>query len=85
MIVPGKVRVPCRSTLKEFSTDGPNKGKSVWVRAREIFEARMKRSNRQFGDSPSPTGPTTAWLQKTYNKSYTACGASGMSGGGSCI
>ena len=79
----GSCAVPINA--ERFSTDGPNQGKSVWVRARAVFEERMTKAGRQFGESPSNTGPTTAWLQKNYHASYNACGASGMSGGGSCI
>lgn len=79
----GSCAVPINA--ERFSTDGPNQGKSVWVRAREVFEHRMKESNRQVLPSPSPVGPTLAWLQANYSADYTACGASGMSGGGSCI
>lgn len=45
----------------------------------------MTKTGRQFGASPSPVGPTAAWLKENYDPEYTACGASGMSGGGSCI
>ena len=79
----GSCAVPINA--ERFSTDGPNQGKSVWKRARQIFEQRMRKANRQFGDAPSAVGPTTDWLKKTYNPDYHACGASGMSGGGSCI
>ena len=50
-----------------------------------MFEQRLKAANRQVLPSPSATGPTLAWLQANYSADYTACGASGMSGGGSCI
>lgn len=79
----GSCAVPINA--ERFSTDGPNRGKGVWLRARAVFEARMTKANRQFGPSPSPVGPTTAWLKANVNPDYTACGASGMSGGGSCI
>lgn len=79
----GSCAVPINA--ERFSTDGPNQGKSVWMRARVVFEEKMKKANRQFGESPSKVGPTTAWLQANYNPDYNACGASGMSGGGSCI
>lgn len=79
----GSCAVPINA--ERFSTDGPNQGKGVWKRARKVFEDKMKRAKRQYGDSPSAVGPTTAWLKETYNPNYTACGASGLSGGGSCI
>lgn len=79
----GSCAVPINA--ERFSTDGPNRGKSVWLRARALFEARMKKAQRQFGPSPMPKGPTGQWLQDASGGSYTACGASGMSGGGSCV
>ena len=81
----GSCAVPINA--ERFSTDRekPHQGQSVWVRARQVFEQKMKDAGRQFGPSPSPTGPTTKWLKETYNPNYTACGASGLSGGGSCI
>jgi hypothetical protein len=79
----GSCAVPINA--ERFSTNGPNQGQSVWVRARAVFEQRMKAANRQVLPSPSATGPTLAWLQANYSADYTACGASGMSGGGSCI
>jgi hypothetical protein len=79
----GSCAVPINA--ERFSTDGDNQGKGVWLKAREVFEKKMKKANRQVGPSPSAVGPTTAWLQQNYDANYTACGASGMSGGGSCI
>lgn len=79
----GSCAVPINA--ERFSTEGPNKGKSVWLRARRIFEEKMDRARRQYGPSPMPFGPSHEWLQENVNKNYTACGASGMSGGGSCI
>jgi len=79
----GSCAVPINA--ERFSTNGPNQGKSVWLRARELFEQRMAAANRQVLPSPSKVGPTAAWLQENYSPDYTACGASGMSGGGSCI
>lgn len=79
----GSCGVPINA--ERFSTNGPNQGESVWVRARALFEKRMKEANRQVLPSPSPVGPTQAWLATHYDPDYVACGASGMSGGGSCI
>lgn len=79
----GSCAVPINA--ERFSTDGPNQGKSVWLRARVIFEERMTKTGRTFGPSPSSVGPTKAWLLANYDKDYYACGASGMSGGGGCI
>jgi hypothetical protein len=96
----GSCAVPINA--ERISTDGPNQGKSVWLRARQIFEERMKRAKRTFGPAPqhlstgvggvydttiynTAEGPPTAWLDATMPGGYTACGASGLSGGGSCI
>jgi hypothetical protein len=85
---------------ERISTDGPNQGKSVWMRARALFEERMHQAQRTFGEAPkqlstgvvsdttiynTTEGPPTAWLDATMPGGYTACGASGLSGGGSCI
>jgi hypothetical protein len=78
----GSCAVPINA--ERFSTEGLNKGKSVWKRARAIFEERMDNANRQYGPSPMHGGPTFNYLRKNYNPSYVACGASGLSGGGSC-
>lgn len=76
----GSCATPINS--ERFSTVGPNKNKSVWKRARKIFEERMEKTGRQYGPSPFAEGPPAWWLHSVG--SYTACGASGMSGGGSC-
>jgi len=79
----GSCAVPINA--ERFSTEGKNKGLSVWGRARAIFEERMDNANRQYGASPMAHGPTLKYLQKDYSGSYVACGASNLSGGGSCI
>ncbi|MBC7774731.1 MAG: hypothetical protein H7246_04770 [Phycisphaerae bacterium] len=79
----GSCAVPINA--ERFSTEGDNRGQSVWLRARKVFEAKMDAAGRQYGPSPMPNGPTTAWLKTNYNSAFVACGASGMSGGGSCI
>lgn len=79
----GSCSVPINA--ERFSTVGPNKGQGVWRRARQLFEARMHKARRQFGPSPKPNGPTGQWLQDMSGGNYAACGASGMSGGGSCV
>ncbi len=79
----GSCAVPINA--ERFSTEGPNKGKSVWGRAREVFEEKMTDANRQFGPSPMENGPTKEHLVNNYSGGYVACGASGLSGGGSCI
>jgi hypothetical protein len=63
---------------ERFSTDGPNAGKSVWVRAREVFKQiypslrlevidnnPMVRPPEELGPVPRPfeeTGPTYLWI-----------------------
>ncbi len=81
---------------ERFSTMGENQGKSVWVRAREIFEAETYPNLRKKNPSlpatppsvPHPNlfqyGPTIQWIQNYSGQGMTACGASGMSGAGSC-
>lgn len=81
---------------ERFSTDGHNRGKSVWLRAREVFteqtwpELRKKDASLP-GQPPEPPhpelfqyGPTIEWIQEYSGHGMTACGASGMSGAGSC-
>lgn len=49
----------CASPINEsrvFSA-GPYKGKSVWMRARKLFEARMYEAGLPFGPSPGPGYP----------------------------
>jgi hypothetical protein len=78
----GSCAVPINA--ERFSTEGLNKGKSVWKRARQIFEERMDKANRQFGPSPLEGGPTNLYLKENYNAHYVACGSSGLSGAGTC-
>jgi hypothetical protein len=67
----------CASPIQmgRLSTLGPNKDKSVWERARLLFEERMKAVEREFGPAPFPEGPTTFWLQSLGP--FDACGSSG--------
>jgi hypothetical protein len=60
---------------ERFSTQGDNKGKSVWVRARELFEARLTKEQREFMPSPFPKGPPTKWLLE--QGPFDGCGSSG--------
>jgi hypothetical protein len=81
---------------ERFSSDGPNRGKSVWVRAREVFAAKTWPTLRQKNPSlpPAPPalphpelfqyGPTIEWIEDYSGEGMTACGASGMSGAHSC-
>lgn len=59
-----------------FVTQGPNKGQSVWLIARALFEKRMKASNRSFGKSPMEYGPTLEWLGNNIGVG-SSCGYSG--------
>jgi hypothetical protein len=79
---------------ERFSTDGPNRGKSVWLRAREIFTNETWPKLREKNPAlpavpPLPNkifeyGPTIEWIQDYSQEGMTACGSSGMSGAGSC-
>ena len=105
---------------ERFSTTAPtaaeikdgmenNRGKSVWARARAVFEERWELSpkaeggipvgdvgapgtrpshaKKKLGPAPAPftnTGPTQFWIKQYSGNCMTACGASGMSGFGSC-
>ncbi len=85
---------------ERFSTDGPNRGKSVWLRARAVFEEKVWPSLRENNPSlpahtpPVPgteahphlfaNGPTIEWIEEYSGQGMTACGSSGMSGAGSC-
>ncbi|HYO64411.1 MAG TPA: hypothetical protein VER08_12320 [Pyrinomonadaceae bacterium] len=62
---------------ERFSTQGENKGKSVWVLARKLFEERMRKAKRSFGPSPNPCGPPQAWLEQTVPGGYDSCGSAG--------
>lgn len=81
---------------ERFSTDGPNRGKGVWVRAREVFAEKtwpaLKKDNPALPAKPPKVpypklfqyGPTIQWIQDYSGEGMTACGSSGMSGAGSC-
>ncbi len=81
---------------ERFSSDGANAGKSVWLRARQVFlEKRWPAIARERGldphqlpEPPHPAlfanGPTFAWVSQNPDAGMTACGASGMSGANSC-
>jgi hypothetical protein len=80
--------------------NGPNQGKSVWKRAREVFEANWAQKREELRDgvsieqplpatlgaSPDPNGPSYYWISNdtVERGNMTACGASGMSGAGGC-
>ena len=83
---------------ERFSTDGANRGKSVWVRARAVFTRDvwpgLDPKNGKHPTTPPAVpgatdnpdlfqyGPTIEWMDASAG--MTACGASGMSGAGSC-
>lgn len=70
----GACAVPIQA--ERFSTQGDNKGKSVWVLARKLFEERMEKARRTFGPSPYECGPPQAWLVQSLG-SYDSCGSAG--------
>ncbi len=81
---------------ERFTTTGPNQGKSVWARAREVFEQNWPEIRKnipdapeQLGPAPEPfteTGPPYLWISDDNEErgNMTACGASGLSGAGGC-
>lgn len=85
---------------ERFSSAGGNQGKSVWKRAREVFAKEvwptLREQNPKLPEQPpqvpgTPTapdlfahGPTIQWIEDYSGKGMTACGASGLSGAGSC-
>ncbi len=81
---------------ERFSTNGPNQGKSVWVRARQVFEEAwpetwqsVKGAPEHLGPAPAPftdTGPPYLWISdgNTARDHMVACGSSGLSGAGGC-
>jgi Ferritin-like len=85
---------------ERFSTDGPNQGKSVWLRAREVFKEKVwpglrEKDPKLPADPPAVPGtaahpdlfeygPTIEWIESYSGHGMTACGSSGMSGAGSC-
>lgn len=81
---------------ERFSTDGPNRGKGVWKRARKVFEEKtwptLRKDNPSLPKTPPPVphqelfsnGPTMEWIETYSGEGMTACGASGMSGANSC-
>jgi hypothetical protein len=70
----GSCAVPIQA--ERFSTLGENKGKSTWLLARQLFEQRMAKANRNVGPSPYPCGPPENWLTSVLG-SYDSCGNSG--------
>jgi hypothetical protein len=80
---------------ERFGTEGPNRGKSVWARARTVFEEKtwpkLQANNNALpplGPVPHANvfqyGPTIEWIEGYSGQGMTACGSSGMSGAGSC-
>ncbi|HET8705636.1 MAG TPA: ferritin-like domain-containing protein [Pseudomonadales bacterium] len=81
---------------ERFSTDGPNRGKSVWLRARQVFAEqtwpKLREANPNLPQQPPQVphpelfqyGPTIEWIATYSDEGMTACGSSGMSGAHSC-
>ncbi len=81
---------------ERFSTNGPNQAKSVWARARAVFEENWPEMRKDVKDAPKKLGPVPApftnigppylWISadNTARGHMTACGASGLSGAGGC-
>jgi len=70
----GSCAVPIQA--ERFQTFGPDQGKSVWLRARKLFEGRMGKAQRNYGKPPFECGPPQAWLISVLG-SYDSCGNSG--------
>ena len=81
---------------ERFSTNGSNRGKSVWRLARQRFKdnwstfradhPQLKNlpadvSGAQVPDTFTDAGQTYAWLTANPDSNFGACGSSGMSGG----
>lgn len=62
-----------------FINQGPNKGRSVWLLARKLFEDRMAKAKRTVGPPPDgqENGPTTEYVQQFDPPAYQSCGNSG--------
>ncbi|MFY0630469.1 MAG: hypothetical protein JXR05_08815 [Flavobacteriaceae bacterium] len=60
-----------------FIVQGPNKGQSVWLLARKLFEERMKKQGKTVGAVPKGQeyGPTPAFA--AARNGYESCGQSG--------
>lgn len=82
---------------ERFSTNGPNQGKSVWARARQVFDQKwpelrtsVPNAPETLGSVPKPfddtVGPPYLWISddNKQRSNMTACGASGLSGAGGC-
>ena len=84
---------------ERFITDGDLRGESVWVQARKVFTEKvwpqLREANPDLPPNPPQVpgsnsnpdlfryGPTIHWIE-SEGGGMTACGASGMSGAGSC-
>jgi hypothetical protein len=62
-----------------FIAQGPNKGKSVWLLARKLFENRMDTAGKSYGTPPDGQiyGPSDLYAQAQVPKIYESCGQSG--------
>ena len=71
----GSCAVPMEA--ERFSTLGTNAGKSTWLLARKLFEARMEKAQRTVGPAPFKCGPPENWLNTTIVGGFGGCGSSG--------
>ncbi len=62
-----------------FITQGPNKGQSVWLLARKLFEKRMDERGISYGNPPvgEEYGPSNLYAQAHVPEIYESCGQSG--------
>lgn len=62
-----------------YITQGPNKGRSVWLLARKLFEERMANAKRTVGKPPKgqKNGPTTEYVANFDPAGSQSCGNSG--------
>jgi hypothetical protein len=70
----GSCAVPVQA--ERYRTLGPERGKSVWLQARKLFEQRMAKANRNVGPAPFKCGPPQEWLVTSLGE-YDSCGNSG--------
>ena len=75
-----KYQGSCGSPIlaSRFIAQGPNKGRSVWLLARERFEERMKKESKPYGQPPAGMeyGPTQEYAAARISP-YESCGQSG--------
>ncbi len=67
-----------------FISQGPNKGRSVWLLARARFEEKRKGLEPKTGPSPEPFGPTQEYVNALPGMPYKVYSSCGQSGSRSC-